>query len=244
MIVSKFLRLLLTAAAALVVFAAAQPAFAGGPEIGRKVTIKLHDGNQIQGTLVNKSDAGYVVQLGGTQITVAYKDVASITGGAAPQAAPTPTPVAPTVAPSGGVIIVPQGATGGPTIVTNNRPPAPRVRGTGLMVAGWVMFGIAAVAGGTLAYYCSQDSYDYFDERTVSNCSEDIVPIIAAVPSVVGVAGLAMGISGTVLRAVSKRQYEDWEAKYANEASLAPRIVSITPIVRPDHGGLAIVGRF
>jgi hypothetical protein len=111
-------------------------------------------------------------------------------------------------------------------------PPKPRSRGGGLMTTGFVLLGVGvSTAVASSALY---EEEGFPDDSTL--------PLEAVGGGIMASAGLALGITGIIMKSVSGARRRRWEREYG---ALDLESINIVPsLTAGGDGGLAIVGRF
>ncbi len=118
---------------------------------------------------------------------------------------------------------------------TNDVPPMPKLRGGGLMVAGFIMFGVGGSVGALTGLV-------YGSPNVGSSTQDELLPVVIG-GSVVGGVGLVMAISGIVMRSSSAGRRRAWRRQYGL-INIGETDLAITPTFSPNHTGLVLGGSF
>lgn len=165
----------------------------------------------------------------------------------APQRAAPPPSTAPDPTPPSGHAAPPRGhgeppparAAPSPTPEQQTNldvPPKPRSRGGGLMVSGFILLGAGTgvAVGSAMA----------FEDGGLDSRESFFLPALTLTGGIIATAGMAMGITGVILKSVSGSRRRRWEREYGG-LDFRPESLAVMPTVTPDgSGGLALVGAF
>lgn len=118
-------------------------------------------------------------------------------------------------------------------------PEKPRSRGGGLMATGFIMLGLGvATAASSAVLY----DLDYEEDGVID---EPYLPAGMVAGSILATAGLALGVTGIIMKSVSGARRRRWERRYGDMATLRSGDVTVVPTFSAGgNGGLALVGAF
>ncbi len=211
---------------------AALPLAATAVEAPHNILIVLRDGSVVRGVLLHRMPTAYLVQAGGVDRVVPFDQVTDLQDlgeavDSTPQPLPQPQPqVQPQPVP---VYVAPPPTYVAPTppvaqpAGTMDNEPKPEVVGTGMIVGGWVTFGVGTAAmltfaamSGVESVCATTSSYPYSPTQTANNCADsqskaDSYLAVAYGMGIVATAGLALAIVGHVRKGISKGKLRTWE---------------------------------
>ena len=208
---------------------AALPLAASAVEAPHNILIVLRDGTVVRGVLLHRMPTAYLVQAGGVDRVVPFDQVTDLqdlgeavdsTPQPLPQPQPQPVPVYVAPPPT---YVAPTPPVAQPAGTMDNEP-KPEVVGTGMIVGGWVLFGVSM--GGALTFavmaglesVCDHTNYPkgtvpYEDNRcsAASISSADSYMMTAYGLGILASAGLTLAIVGHVRKSISKNKLREWE---------------------------------
>lgn len=245
-------RLLALVVAAMMVVA---PVTALAAKVGEVVQVEKKDGATLTGEVIAETERGLLVSVDGQNELVPFEEMARVevvqeadglaarseaaltelsTSGEAPSdeiKVHVPTPAALAEAPP-----TPAAAPG----ATDRIPPAPRSRGMGLIVTGWILFGIGTMIGYT--FYQINEAYhdacgDGYDSGWDCEGDSTVWRDFAIAGGLMAGGGLVMALVGHSDRSEYQDERREWERQYGDSKRADLRL---TPTVNPGGAGLGL----
>jgi len=208
-------------AAIAIVMAISAPRSVEAVEPGATVLITTNSGKLLRGRLIDKTPGGFLLSVRNKTIVVPYAQVNRIEQIGASGTSPAPRPApntyhAPPVRRAAPAVRPNYGYGTGAAAAPVNAPPKPRVPGNGLIVTGWILFGVGtftAIVGS--AAYSDSVRCDFDPDSFDSGCTkDDEFLVLSYAGGVLGTAGLVMAIIGHVKKGVAKGRLRRWRQKY------------------------------
>lgn len=248
-------RLLALVVAAMMVVA---PATALAAKVGEVVQVEKKDGATLTGEVIAETQRGLLVSVDGQNELVPFEEMARVEvvpgpGGLAARSEAALTDLD-EAAPSGEApsdeikvhVPTPAALAEAPTppaaapAATDRIPPAPRSRGMGLIVTGWILFGIGTMVG--YSFYQINEAYhdacgDGYDSGWDCEGDSTVWRDFAIAGGLMAGGGLVMALVGHSDRSDYQEERREWQRQYGDSKRADLRL---TPTVHPGGAGLGL----
>lgn len=232
--------LALVAAAMMVV----TPVAALAARVGEVVQIAKKGGATLTGEVIAETERGLLIAIDGQNELVPFEEMerVEVVGGLAADAPAeaAPAEASPVHVPAPAALAEPPPAAPAAPAAGERIPPPPRSRGMGLIVTGWILFGIGTMIGYT--FYSINEAYhdacgDGYDSGWDCEGDSTVWRDFAIAGGLMAGGGLVMALVGHSDRSDYQQERREWERQYGDSKRADLRL---TPTINPGGLGLGL----